>query len=38
MKEARMNTDYYTRASVQNLAVERVLDKMQELEAEDVED
>lgn len=35
MKEARINTDYYTRASVQNLAVERVLDKMQELEGED---
>lgn len=35
MKEARINTDYYTRASVQNLAVERVLQQMQELEAED---
>lgn len=35
MKEARINTDYYTRASVQNLAVERVLNKMQELEGED---
>lgn len=35
MKEARINTDYYTRASVQNLAVERVLQRMQELEAED---
>ena len=35
MKEARINTDYYTRASVQNLAVERVLQQMQELEGED---
>ena len=35
MKEARMNTDCYTRASVQNLAVERVLQQMQELEGED---
>ena len=35
MKETRMNTDYYTRASVQNLAVEKVLQQMQELEGED---
>lgn len=38
MKEARMNTDYYARASVQNLTVKRVLQQMQELEGEDVKD
>lgn len=35
MKEARIDTDYYTRASVQNLAIERVLKQMLKLEGED---
>lgn len=38
MKEARLNLDYYIRAKSQNVFINKMLDKMQELGGEDVED
>ena len=39
MKEARLNLDYYIRAKSQNVFINKMLDKMQELEGEkDVKD
>lgn len=35
MKEARIDTDYYTRASVQNSTVNKTIIKVAELEGED---
>lgn len=34
MKEARLNLDYYIRAKSQNVFINKMLDKMQELEGE----
>lgn len=38
LKEAPINTEFYIRVSVQGITINKILDKMRELEAEDVED
>lgn len=35
LKEAPINTEFYIRVSVQDITINKVLDKMQELEVED---
>ena len=38
LKEAPINTEFYIRVSVQGITINKILDKMQELEGEDVKD
>ena len=38
LKEAHINTEFYIRVSVQGITINKILNKMQELEGEDVED
>ena len=38
MKEARLNLDYYIRAKSQNVFINKMLDKMQELEKGEKDD